>query len=120
MMNVARLDLSKELYTLSGWEQALYEHELLNGEYYTTTLPIKDMEHGSRNTYIPAYDLGYLVRKLQTTMDYLRASTVSKQWVVKGPWSDDEDSLIYADTPEDAACILAIRLFKEGILKRES
>ncbi len=118
MMNVARLDLCKELYELSGWAQSLYEHELLSGEHYTTTLPRKAMEHSSQNIYIPAYDLGYLLRKLQTTIDYLRPSTVSKQWVVKGPWSEDEDSLIYADTPEDAAALLAIELFKQGVLKR--
>ena len=118
MMNIARLDLCKELYELSGWAQSLYEHELLSGEHYTTTLPRKAMEHSSQNIYIPAYDLGYLLRKLQTTIDYLRPSTVSKQWVVKGPWSEDEDSLIYADTPEDAAALLDIELFKQGVLKR--
>lgn len=125
-MNTASLALCKELYELSGWVEATYEHELLNGESYTTTLPVKEMEHGSRNTYTPAYDLGYLLRKLPQNSwvgyvdtsgrrDYALAKTYA--WNEKG---DDIDRIVQcsADTPEDAACKLAIELFTRGILKK--
>ena len=87
-MNTASLELCKELFELSGWDGTAYEHELLNGKHYTRTLPVKEMTHFDQNTYIPAYDLGYLLRKLPP-------------------------SIQRADTPEDAASKLAIELFKQ-------
>ncbi len=125
-MNVASLELCKELFELSGWTQTTYEHELLNGEHYTTTLLREDMAHGERNTYTPAYDLGYLLRKLPQNSwvgyvdtsgqrGYALAKTYA--WNEKGT---DIDRIVQcsADALEDAACKLAIELFTRGILKR--
>jgi len=127
-VNTASLALCKELYELSGWIEVTYEHELVNGESYTTTLPVKEMEHGDRNTYIPAYDLGFLLEKLPQNSwvgyvdtsgqrGYALAKTYA--WNEKGT---DIDRIVQcsADIPEDAACKLAIELFARGILKRQS
>ncbi len=125
MMNIARLDLCKELYELSGWAQSLYEHELLSGEHYTTTLPRKAMEHSSQNIYIPAYDLGYLLQKLgnrhvELKRPYSNSEPINR-WSCMAFYDDGEELPAYliesADTPEDAVCKLAIELFKQGVLK---
>jgi hypothetical protein len=126
-MNVSSLKNSKRLYELSGWVdvEAYYE-------YY----PVAD-KHALRHSapdnafgkdrmlpdYIfPAYDAGYLLRKLPRRVDheYSNHSVVyptSKKWhagyLTEGV---DVKYLVAADTPEDALCLLAIKLFEEGIL----
>lgn len=120
-MNVASLELCKELYELSGWENT-------DGLWYTDTWgntkvgSLARIRRNPRPTY-SAYDLGYLLRKLQDLegLAVYRCHHQDNSW----NWSaqcDDEESVInasyfhYADTPEDAICKLAIELFKEGAL----
>ncbi len=118
-MNTASVDLCKKLYQLSGWVEATYEHELLNGEHYTTTLPAREMKHSTQNTYIPAYDLGYLLRMLPK--DFSLQPIIGASWHIEYSSRSHRSNIIkQADTPEDAACKLAIELFTRGILKRAS
>jgi hypothetical protein len=113
-MNVASLELCKELYELSGWEQI--------GKEYPGT------EDG-----VPYYTLGYLLRKLPKpdfldqdmmfdkfdgeNVDYLFLGYgTGMNWTCQ--YQEEErpiDGLMgEADTPEDAACRLAIHLFDQG------
>lgn len=148
-MNVASLELCKELYELSGWEDTLVHYitsdesmhfdekigvntveEKIVGLRPNNTVGCDECEGAYAAETIPAYDLGYLLRKLQPLSkiqnlsesyivldhaDYLgwRARLESKYDSHRDKWIEQ-----HADTPEDAACKLAIELFKSGVLKR--
>lgn len=137
-MHVAELSLCKELYELSGWGDT--------SEFYVNGM----LQHGIDTAfedhaiktnypgYSPAYDLGYLLRKLPSNYmlmwhdfeDFkLEDGEVIKQgraYVMSKLDGDmyeiDEDfwNADQSDTPEDAAAKLAIELFKQKILTRES
>lgn len=137
-MNVTSLELSKELYELSGWEDTQYSWAL-HGEDSFVMFKKPNAFHG----YIAAYDLGYLLRKLPSKV-YL--PTHSGKHLSKHPsvldlsprhsWDDkytfegwraaylktkNQNGYMVerADTPEDAAAKLAIELFKQGVLTRD-
>lgn len=110
-MQVASLDLCKQLFELSGWGDCAFVYE--DGE----TIAL----YGTPNQNMPitpAYDLGYLLRKLPETVE-------SKDLVIRirgGTWvfAYGKSRFIFtADTPEDACAKLAIELIKQGILKKE-
>src|SRR5260221_9447676 len=124
-MNVARLELCKKLYTLSGWKETdnfyqFIEYSDLSTGYYLTNPTVAAPLHA--NAY-PAYDLGYLLRRLPP-LGYKDDGRMADSWLTlelaggkwfcghKG-WGDGAE----ANTPEDAACKLAIALFQQGILK---
>lgn len=127
-MNVASLELCKELYEASGWgkNQKKDTTELWmvmsDGSAYILSQggKFKDFKE-----LIPAYVLGYLLRKLQKTLSAGEYVAVSADNNKQGHWfaSISNDHSIgdssYADTPEDAACLLAIELFKQNILTKE-
>jgi len=111
-MNTASLELSKELYELSGWGT--------------------DLEWRSDSTTdisgaYPAYDLGFLLRKLPRWVEdgMLELSTrqgrFREGWLASYVDMDDQPTGVEgcAETPEDALTLLAIELFKQGILKKE-
>lgn len=131
-MNVASLELCKELYEVSGWknpkagvfeiEKAWRPTPLMSGDNYR-------LINIGPNTPedIPAYDAGFLLRKLPRDVgegENLRFLSLEPQAVSREQWSarySDENykNPLYsrfADTPEDALCQLAIELFKKGIL----
>ncbi len=81
--------------------------------------------------FMPAYDLGYLLRKLPKEIDdhFLAVEICSAHENLE--WTADylhypnlyliadepkNADLMHADIPEDAAAKLAIELFREGIL----
>ena len=117
-MNVANLDLCKELYALSGftWKSEQYHPSLVT--------PFKD-------SAIPAYPLSYLLRKLpEKIMLSDRDFGTLPAWLSMDNLGSDGWQFGYrmgksikvfcvADTPEDAVCKLAIELFRQGILTRE-
>lgn len=139
-MNVASLELCKELYELSGWKDTLLEHKSYdNGE--TLTLPYDD--DSGKKYFCPAYDLGYLLRKLQATANREWSNgwkgyditffwdEIDKDWSARFKNTDADDDKFFgdktgvygfnrfeevADIPEDAACKLAIELFKQELL----
>lgn len=114
-MNTASLELSQELFELSGWRTPNYvwTKREIGGKWQSVCLrlEIPDFEHGD----YPAYDLGYLLRRLppRTTISKNPNREAYGAWVA----GMDDDRFEEADTPEDAACKLAIELIKQGILK---
>jgi hypothetical protein len=130
-MNVASLELCKELYELSGWDDTYFSWN------FNSSVPEQgwyvdddNLAYPKSDTY-PAYDLGYLLQKLPKNISrngnlyWLTLDcNLREEWMVwyNGRSSDDlmpdvDYSLVCADTPEDAAAKLAIELFKQGILK---
>lgn len=127
-MNVASKDLCEELYKLSGWGSysisELQWFKTWSGEGWEIGMYEADVLE-----CFPAYDLGYLLRKLPLKVkDEYQADlfgvrmkqTNGSGWVM---WYGEigKDSEMYfnsADTPEDCAANLAIQLFEVNILKR--
>lgn len=130
-MNVASLELCRELYGLSGWADAsfYYYRDDKSGvagikQWHVQVDPTKEFVNH-------AYDLGYLLRKLaevesvgiQFNHPDHRTALMPDRWMGKyvayTVWMP-QGGYPVADTPEDAACKLAIELFKQGILTKES
>lgn len=111
-MHVASLELCKELYELSGWENT----EKVWFEFSDGIMPhTNDLKPEQFERWIcRAYDLGYLLRKLQDGTVLFKQER-GYAAVGRGPFPET----FATDTPEDAACKLAIELFKQGILERE-
>lgn len=113
-VNVASLKLCKQLSELSRWKlpKSLFNQywELRNGEHILTNKPYPHAEA------YPAYDLGYLLRKVRIAVLPLG----NGRWcAISEKYSAVEDGLIEADTPEDAAAKLAIELFNQGVITPE-
>ena len=114
-MKTASLELCEKLYELSGWKDTVMEW----GEH---GLQFVEGINNTANGFIPAYDLGYLLRKLPAMHPDTKAPLVLAQFPYTKQWGCDYafnigfDNAKIADTPEDAACKLAIELFKQGIL----
>lgn len=114
-MNVASLELCKELYELSGWDDThwVWDKQLNVISEYPTGARFES----------PAYDLGYLLRKLErveggVSLTYCNHQDGSTNYCI---YLNETlgGSFAYDDTPEDAAAKLAIELFKSGVLKKE-
>lgn len=100
-MNVASLELCRELYELSAWE----------GESH----PLHGYED-EQGKHIPYYTLGYLLRKLVNVEVSVFGDPVFGMNQVRA--SDRSGHSSIASIPEDAAAKLAIELFKQGVLTR--
>ena len=115
-MNVASLELSKELYLWSGWRDTSL--------WYSDFGDVKQKSNAGdwelENT-APAYDLGCLLRKLPQTASHRDAREFFLTHTAAGRWSAGYRGWRHelANTPEDAAARLAIELFKNGIFMRE-
>jgi hypothetical protein len=113
-MNTANLENCKRLFELSGWDEpSLRRH--------STPTVLGNMH------YLPAYDSGYLIRQLPAfrfsddgLAAHLNICTDQKEWVASYAYNTDDldEHITFADTPEDALCLLAIKLFEEGVLKK--
>lgn len=139
-MTTASLPLCRELYELSGWKPKSDE------------MPVSWWENRTPSTgiiipdgCIPAYDLGFLLRKLPRKLNgvnskqrdgnfNLYASRGKTAWVAS--YADADGSIIRrlkegaesqnnrnfwfihgsADTPEDAACKLLCELIRQKVL----
>jgi hypothetical protein len=144
MTYTASLENCKRLYELSGWSQTRFawsgfkSPKIIDGRQNLTP---------EFNQY-PAYDSGYLLRKLPDSIhnhehDFttrFNTKKIGENYFVeysnhlwwrnnKGKFTrlgfdTSHDDMAYmvkpicADTPEDALCKLSIRLFEQGILKR--
>lgn len=113
MSNVASLELCKELYELSGWKAELFWVEDVG--HWSVADNINNYSDGQ---FVVAYDLGYLIRKLPPISKVVKVpitngSTYGGVYVYE---ANEPDLVSNADTPEDAACKLAIELFKQGTL----
>lgn len=131
-METTRVELCKELYKLSGWDsKALpegwywYADDSSFAPFVGTRVLYDNTAKSVKATFIaPAYDLGYLLRKLhEAHPDVLirlflggtniHGETVHSTRIQQDPYHAE------ADTPENAAACLAIEMFKHGVLKRE-
>lgn len=112
MGNHASLELCKELYELSGW----WDDNLEKYDSHDGTI----VRFGN----IPAYSLGFLIRKLPAMIE----DGGVEHWLTVEKHEQDDYMVAYsghgsiligsphADTPEDALAKLAIELHKAGIL----
>ncbi len=121
-MNVASLELCKELYELSGWRDTRYFYKAISGMDYMVVAQPDNGKHRERQptTYkwdeCPAYDLGYLMRKLPAYGGkFIRQDRDGTSWV-----AGSDGYMEVGFRPEDAACRLCIELLKRGVLKRET
>jgi hypothetical protein len=121
-MNVTSRKISKALYEISGWSNTHFWHN----EASAVTEPTMKMwvlsDHEGGYDRSPAYDLGYLLRKLEHLegLAVVRYHTTNDilSWAVEVDAVDsfEEKEFEIAETPEDAAAQLCIELFKQGVL----
>lgn len=118
MTDVASLELCKELYEVSGWFSAE-----LRDSYYTPVGKrkghlVKDVSASDKMPLqLPAYTLGYLLRKLPKGCSVFRTVSSDEVWIATAGMKRLDDFYSGSDTPENAACKLTIELFKQGVLK---
>lgn len=110
---VAGLELCQKLYDLSKWDDCSMMHDTDLGEpVVTQSLKWTGM--------LPAYDLGYLLRKLPPSCPLehvVLPNSTHDLWHILWMGRDKEgDFPQSADTPEDAACKLAIELIKQKVI----
>jgi hypothetical protein len=114
-MHTASLELCKELYRLSGWNETDYFYQFVeysdSSSGYTLTNPI--LEAPLHAEAYPAYDLGYLLRKFPSK------GGVEIRYGDRGCLASSQIWSVMASTPEDAACKLAIELYTREVLKHE-
>lgn len=110
-MNVASLENCKTLCELSGWADTEFTYYANAGQHSGTMMHRSQVFDKDEN--LPAYDLGYLIRKLPDATIIRYGS--SKYLAVYGAGTLQQE-----DTPENALCQLAIELFKSGTLTRDS
>jgi hypothetical protein len=111
-MNVANFELCQELYDLSGWLTGIdgYCYVSLAGKRRGFEIrPLTDIGN-DRIRVCPAYDLGYLLRRLPVGNVL---TSLEDAWI-----ASSSPMVTTAATPEDAAAKLAIELSKQGILQR--
>lgn len=133
-MQVASLELCKELYELSEWDGTQLVHDYSSGTivYYPSPVAAYHINDTLPYENIPAYDLSYLLRKLPRKFDNTNTQVLflmlapsppnNTQWVANYGGTDYLGVKPYEcfdDTPEDALCALAIELFKQGVLKHD-
>jgi hypothetical protein len=116
-MNVASLELCKELSDLSGWAgiKDLPRTKEMSLDYFNETF---NPGYGG----IPRYTLGYLLRKLPAKVEgysSLEFTKVQSNIYIFRYGGLGPGFMASCDIPEDAACKLVIELFKQGILKEE-
>ena len=109
-MNVASLELCKELYELSGWSDTDYTYYANAGQHSGTMMHRSLVFDKPEN--LPAYDAGCLLSKLPRGL-IVRSNTDEADWV-----ASYMQSVHYANTPEDALCKIAIELFDLGDLSK--
>lgn len=113
-MNVASKGLCKDLHELSGWTRT---HTVWHYDTIVSPFACGYEDINAAIHFTPAYDLGYLLRKLPgTTQTFKMPSGKYRCWLN----ISSTTTTFEHDTPEDAAAKLAIELFKQGILEREA
>lgn len=122
MSDVANLENCKRLYELSGWKDTDFGW-LAHSDWETGDWSHELTKLEKKRWVAGAYDLGYLLRKLPAVYE----EHLGARWIFKldqeaeGVWAAYYVSKRLegnADTPEDAACLLAIKLFEQGILTK--
>lgn len=126
-MNVATPDLCRELYELSEWDDTSHlwhipswkQDEVVHYDLNAAYIVFDGTDgHDSVDnlSYIPAYDLGYLLRKLPADIRVKRDTRFpdDDMWVAAC-----RNREVNHHTPEDAVAELATVLFKQGVLIKD-
>lgn len=114
-MNVASLELCKELYVLSGWDGTYFcRYRGMSVAHGWQLIEGYKLKSRDLVEIVPAYDLGYLMRKLQSCGIQLYQNAQRDIWNC-GIDSHYNHNIGSGSTPEAAACQLAIELFKHGV-----
>lgn len=127
-MNVASLELCKELYELSGWDDTgFYWFKIPQEDDFKLDWDTPYVKSTIGSTAYPAYDLGFLLSKLPDEIEdddgwefYLCLMKYTTTYSIGYSFDDMESpiGLAFGFTPENAACTLAIKLFEKGILTK--
>jgi hypothetical protein len=118
---VAKFDLCRELYELSGWGWTNCYYRIFEGKLVAVEMVLGLPKKG---VHLPAYDVGYLVEKLPQKVNgarlVLAGMPMSDRWGCAYLYglNISFDASQIADTPQDAACGLAIVLWRQGILTK--
>jgi hypothetical protein len=115
-MTVASLELCKELLELSGWEDTYFWWDKDEQRVPEKQMVVQAGKIFADDT--PAYDLGYLIRKLPEGIEIKHGGMTRGMWRVLF-YGGKQQEFSLADIPEDALCQLAIILFKQNILTRK-
>lgn len=131
-MNTASLENCKKLYELSGWDNTYWWHK--DGTKFNRGMKpmqiVVPRSHELSVEICPAYDSGFLLRKLPSMLEdeddkgsyyTLHLGKEGEKDYYANYWHFDNplvgiDILEPSSTPEDAACLLAIKLFEEAVL----
>lgn len=127
-MNVASQGLCQELYELSGWSDTRDAFFNSAGGWTWTDFGEETAAGALRDEpgdWLPAYDLGYLVRKLMGHSIYkLGSGSYEAHWRDHAPTKNqvftgqDHITCTSKNSPENALCSLAIELFKKDLLSK--
>jgi hypothetical protein len=131
-MMVASLSDCRELFALSGWGDTEWSYYCDEAHDDTPALnlsePLKVVGGvGYYDHRYPAYDLGYLVRKLP--VHYLQKfgnESYVARWVYPAPTREQIELGTHhiighsRTSPENALCRLAVNLFEAGVLMARS
>lgn len=118
-MQVASLDNCKKLFELSGWnvntDYWWYDDQKTNTQF----IDKNPSEYQINEPIVPAYYLGYLIRKLPKFISLGQIISSDSPWVAScTKFHPNKHPYCAADTPEDALALLAIKLLEKGILKK--
>ncbi len=127
-MHVASLQLCRALYQLApdwndtycSWfiDDVVPDDQLLGQPRSEPAVGI----HGSRLraifSEVPAYDLGFLMRKLPDGYGLVKG--VGSNWIAFEMRTMQPQNGEKAETPEDAAVMLCIKLWRQGTLPKEA
>lgn len=149
MRRVASIKLCQKLHNLSGWGCHPVYNDNFETDHIWQTFKDKSNEghpylienrHDTIHEYLdkfpsdlwPAYDLGYLLRELPHFIGDYQLLVMVTYGIMGRPETDTWQAGYFKvgnkvgkhltdglDTPEDAACKLAIEMFKQGILTRK-
>lgn len=106
--------LCADLWELSRW----YDTEYTFSDYGEEPRPLNPNFDGAYRGELPAYTVGYLLRKLPPYLESLglpRSPTlqISKRKAAYVASYSGSDLKQRAETPEDAICMLAIQLWRD-------
>ena len=117
-MTVATIDLCQTLFMNSGWIGTNLNHfRFHDGKVSVEARPISAYISARG---IPAYDLGFLLRRLPPSTAIRKRSTMSAGKEYSASAAVRSGIAALDRTPEDAAAKLAIELFKRAVLRKQS
>lgn len=110
-INVTSITTSRKLFKLTGWKETIFEYDKDGDLMYCTATP---------QYKLPAYDLGFLLRKMPYKIvdkGFLHVSMGSVSAASYQGTGGNESVYYRAKTPEEAVAQLAIMLIKDGVIR---